>query len=83
MQRIALLTLALMLSGCGYKTWWNPPFTGGYNPNLPIGDSENMRRVQGLQTSLPPLTTEPLMAPYVPPPPDPPQAAPAQAEPKK
>jgi len=31
----------------------------------------------------PPLTTEPLMAPYVPPPPDPPQAAPAQAEPKK
>ena len=59
MQRIALLTLALMLSGCGYKTWWNPPFTGGYNPNLPIGDSENMRRVQGLQTSLPPLPTEP------------------------
>ena len=71
MQRIALLTLALMLSGCGYKTWWNPPFTGGYNPNLPIGDSENMRRVQGLQTSLPPLTTEPgdiLPGPLPPPP---------------
>jgi hypothetical protein len=59
MQRIALLTLALMLSGCGYKTWWNPPFTGGYNPNLPRTDSENMRRVQGEEPAVPTLTTEP------------------------
>jgi hypothetical protein len=59
MQRTASLTLALMLSGCGYQTWWNPPLTGGYNPNLPVNDSENMRRVQGQEASLPPLTTEP------------------------
>lgn len=59
MKRIALLSLTLLLSGCGYKTWWNPPFTGGYNPNMPINDSENMRRVLGQEPSLPPLTTEP------------------------
>ena len=59
MQRIALLTLALMLSGCGYKTWWNPPFTGGSDPNLPRTDSENMRRVQGEEPAVPTLTTEP------------------------
>lgn len=59
MQRIASLALALLLSGCGYKTWWNPSFTGGNNPNQPISDSENMRRVQGLQQTVPPLTTEP------------------------
>ena len=59
MQRIASLTLALILSGCGYKTWWNPPFTGGYNPNLPTSDSENMQRVQGREPNVPILTTEP------------------------
>jgi hypothetical protein len=59
MQRIGLLTLALMLSGCGYKTWWNPPLTGGYSPNLPVSDSENMQRVQGQEPSVPQLTTEP------------------------
>jgi hypothetical protein len=58
MRRIASLALALMVSGCGYKTWWNPPFTGGYNPNLPNSDSENMRRVEGQEPSVPPLTTE-------------------------
>jgi hypothetical protein len=57
-NRITSLTLALMLSGCGYKTWWNPPFTGGYDPNLPVSNSENMRRVQGLERSAQPLTTE-------------------------
>jgi hypothetical protein len=59
MRRIASLTLALILSGCGYKTWWNPPFSAGYNPNLPVSDSENMRGVLGQEPSLPPLTTEP------------------------
>ena len=59
MQRIASFTLALMLSGCGYKTWWNPPLTGGYNPNMPVSDSENMRRVQGQEPTVAPLTTEP------------------------
>ena len=59
MRRIALLGLALALSGCGYKTWWNPPFSPGYNPNQPVGDSENLLRVQGLDPVVPPLTTEP------------------------
>jgi hypothetical protein len=59
MRRIASLALALILSGCGYKTWWNPPFTAGYNPNLPVSDSENMRRVVGQEPSVPPLRTEP------------------------
>jgi hypothetical protein len=59
MHRFASLILVLMLSGCGYKTWWNPPFTAGYNPNLPASDSENMRRVQGQEPAVPTLTTEP------------------------
>jgi len=59
MWRIALLSLALTLSGCGYKTWWNPPFTGGFNPNMPVGDSENMRRVEGYKSTTEPLLTEP------------------------
>jgi hypothetical protein len=56
---IACLSLALALSGCGYKTWWNPPLTGGYNPNLPAGDSENMERVRGAEPAVATLTTEP------------------------
>jgi hypothetical protein len=59
MRRITLLTLALTPSGCGYNTWWNPSFTGGYNPNLPVHDSENLRRVQGHEPPVSPLTTEP------------------------
>ena len=27
MRRIALVSLTMMLGGCGYHTWWNPPFT--------------------------------------------------------
>jgi len=57
MQRIAAFTLALMVSGCGYQTW--SPFTGGSNPNMPLSDSENMRRVQGHEPAVAPLTTEP------------------------
>lgn len=59
MRRIALLGLALALSGCGYKTWWNPPFTGGFNPNQPVGDSENLLRARGQEPVVEPLTTEP------------------------
>jgi len=59
MRRIALLVLPLSLAGCGYNTWWNPPFTGGSNPNSPVGDSENMLRVTGHDTSPTPLTPEP------------------------
>jgi hypothetical protein len=59
MRPITSLALALIVSGCSYKTWWNSPFTGGYNSNLPVSDSENMRRVQGRQPSIFPLITEP------------------------
>ncbi len=59
MRRIALTCLCLALSGCGYNTWWNPPFTTGSNPNFPAGDSENLRRVRGEQVDAPVLTTEP------------------------
>jgi hypothetical protein len=59
MRRIVFTCLCLVLSGCGYNTWWNPPFTSGSNPNFPAGDSENMRRVVGEQVDSPALTTEP------------------------
>ncbi len=55
MRRIALLSLSLTLSGCGYQTWWNLPFTAGSNPNMPVSDSENMRRVQGQESAVEPM----------------------------
>lgn len=59
MRRLALLGFALTLSGCGYQTWWNPPFTSGYNPNKPLATSENLQRVEGGVTNVTPITTEP------------------------
>jgi len=59
MRRIAFACLCLTLSGCGYNAWWNPPFTPGSNPNMPAGDSENMRRVTGADVTVSPLTPEP------------------------
>jgi hypothetical protein len=59
MRRILLLGLLTGLSGCGYHTWYNPPFTGGTNPNQPIHDSENYRRVLGRQADLAPINPEP------------------------
>lgn len=58
MRRIALVSL-MMLSGCGYHTWWNPPFTTGYSPNTPVTNSVNMSRVKGQGVAVTPLTTEP------------------------
>ena len=58
MRRIALVSLT-MLSGCGYHTWWNPPFTTGYSPNMPVTDSVNMSRVKGRDVAVTPLRTEP------------------------
>jgi hypothetical protein len=61
MRRTLFLGLLLTLSGCGggLHTWYNLPFTTGSNPNLPAGDSENMRRVMGETASVMPLTPEP------------------------
>ncbi len=58
MRRIVLLGLLLGLAGCGYNTWDNLPFTTGSNPNLPAGDSENMRRAMGQEPNIQPLTPE-------------------------
>ncbi|HEY7577109.1 MAG TPA: hypothetical protein VH855_05895 [Acetobacteraceae bacterium] len=59
MRRIALASLCLALSGCGYDTWSNPPFSSGNNPHFPAGESENLRRVTGEQFQTPALTPEP------------------------
>jgi hypothetical protein len=59
MRRIALASLCLALSGCGYNTWSNSPFSSGSNPHFPAGDSENLRRVTGERVDVPPLTPEP------------------------
>ncbi len=53
-----ILTLTLPLAGCG-DTWWNPPLTGGYDPHRPAGDSDNLRRVMGLDTPTAALQNEP------------------------
>ncbi|HTC11466.1 MAG TPA: hypothetical protein VK726_22110 [Acetobacteraceae bacterium] len=61
MRPIALLTLLLTLTGCGggYNTWHDLPFSTGSNPNLPPGNSENIRRVMGETANVEPLATEP------------------------
>jgi hypothetical protein len=59
MRRIALLSFMLTLGGCGYNTWWNPPLTGGYNPNAPAANSENINLVLGRAATIQPMTTEP------------------------
>src|SRR5258708_38637304 len=58
MRRIALVSLTV-LSGCGYHTWWNAPFTTGYSPNTPVTNSVNMSRAKGHGVAVTPLTTEP------------------------
>ncbi|HUN42134.1 MAG TPA: hypothetical protein VMU81_17745 [Acetobacteraceae bacterium] len=59
MRRFATLGLALVLGGCGYHTWWNPPFTTGNLPYAPKGDSENLMRAEGTAPAVAPLTPEP------------------------
>jgi len=59
MRRVTLTCLCLALSGCGYNTWWNAPFSSGTNPNMPAGSSENMRRVMGQDVDSATLTPEP------------------------
>jgi hypothetical protein len=59
MRRIALLSLTMLVGGCGYNTWWNLPFSTGSNPNRPVSDSVNMNRVLGQDVAVKPLTPEP------------------------
>jgi hypothetical protein len=61
MRPIALFALLLTLTGCGggFNTWHDLPFSTGSNPNLPPGNSENMRRVMGETANVQPLTPEP------------------------
>ncbi len=60
MRRIVFFGLLLTLAGCGggFSTWHDLPFTTGSNPNLPPGDSENMRRAMGEPATVEPLTPE-------------------------
>jgi hypothetical protein len=59
MRRFATLGLALTLAGCGYQTWWNPPFTTGNQPNAPTGESENLMRARGQHVAVAPLMPQP------------------------
>ena len=59
MRRIVQTCLCLALSGCGYNTWSELPFSTGTNPNMPVDNSENMRRAMGEVVEVQPLTTEP------------------------
>ena len=59
MRRIALLSLTMSVGGCGFNTWWNPPFTTGFNPNVPMTNSVNVGRSMGQGVAVSPLVTEP------------------------
>lgn len=58
MRRFATLALVLPLAACGYKTWWNPPFSVGNDPNAPVGTSVNLSRSSGHDVAVAPLTPE-------------------------
>jgi hypothetical protein len=58
MRRVAIFAVLLPLSGCGYNTFLGDTQWIYWNPNRPIGDSENMRRVKGVEPSLEPLKPE-------------------------
>ncbi len=55
-----MLGLVLLLPGCAdFGDFVGDTFTYNTNPNRPLGDSENMRRVRGIDTPIGPLSTEP------------------------
>jgi hypothetical protein len=63
MRRAALLGLLLVLTSCssdiGFSDFLGDTFTVQRNINAPVSDSETIRRLRGLPTDVPPLTTEP------------------------
>jgi hypothetical protein len=60
MRQYALLGVLLLLPGCsGAYNFFSDTHNIVWNPNRPIGDSENIRRVRGLPPTLAPLAAEP------------------------
>ncbi len=61
MRRTALLASLLLLPGCtGFGEFLDHTFTlPNRNPNIPMADSENVRRALGTSTGVEPLTPEP------------------------
>jgi hypothetical protein len=60
MRRIALLGLLMSLTSCaGFGNFIADTHTFQSNPNMPPGDSENMRRVTGADSTQQALTPEP------------------------
>jgi hypothetical protein len=62
MRRLALFGLLLLLPSCsdvGFPDFLGDVHTVQRNINAPVGDSQMIRRIRGLPTDLPPLTTEP------------------------
>lgn len=61
MRRLPPLVLLLGLSGCtGFGEFLEHAFSlPGSNPNIPMADSENVRRALGQQPAIRPLETEP------------------------
>jgi hypothetical protein len=60
MRRIALLGLVLTLPACsGFGDFLGDTMTYGTNPNRPLANSENARRVLGQDTTAEPLVPEP------------------------
>jgi len=73
MRRTAPLVLLLGLSGCvGFNEFLDHSFSPpGVNPNIPMADSENVRRVLGDPSDIRPLEPEPGNVWPGPPQPDP------------
>ncbi len=61
MRRLTPLLLLVGLSGCtGFGEFMDHTFSNpGLNPNLPMADSENVRRVRGLDPAIQTLEVEP------------------------
>jgi hypothetical protein len=61
MRRTVLLGLFLLLTGCGtrFGTFLGDTHTFNGGPNMPPGDSENLRRVSGSDGTMAPLLPEP------------------------
>lgn len=61
MRRTVLLSMVVLLPGCtGFGEFINHTFSPpGVNPNLPMADSQNVRRSLGQVVDVTPLTPEP------------------------